>query len=99
MGKLTVFTSVSILTKKFWADGRKEGSPPFAQGTFEVRDISNHEDLKELILSLNHKQALSHSTPFGYTKLIVSNVVIQMATNLVMDSRFIIYPFSLARNI
>jgi hypothetical protein len=67
MAKLTIFTSQNPLTKKFWADGRKETGPPFSKGMFEVQDVEDHTALKALIESLNHNQALCYSTPLELT--------------------------------
>ncbi len=66
MAKLTVFTSENPLTKTYWADGRKE-SPSFSRGSFEVRDVDGHDELKDLIKELTHYQALCYSTPLELT--------------------------------
>ena len=67
MAKLTVFTSsTNPLTKRLWVDGRKE-SLTLSKGTFEVRDVVEHDDLRALIKSLTRYQALSYTTPLGLT--------------------------------
>ena len=67
MAKLTIFTSsTNPLTKKLWADGRKE-SLRLSTGTFEVRNVNGHDGLRDLIESLTHHQALSYTTPLELT--------------------------------
>lgn len=67
MPKLTLFTSVTPLTKTFWADGRTEKNTTFYNGTYEVIDIPDHTALQQLIESLSHYQGLCYSIPLGYS--------------------------------